>query len=61
LPWVARESDRRARAHPHRWRILGIVCLCVIVIVITIVLDDTILNVALPSRARRQPPTFACT
>src|ERR1700760_2304129 len=33
---------------PHRWRALGVVCLCVIVII----LDNTILNVALPSIER---------
>jgi EmrB/QacA subfamily drug resistance transporter len=33
---------------PHRWRALAVVCLCVIVII----LDNTILNVALPSIER---------
>jgi EmrB/QacA subfamily drug resistance transporter len=33
---------------PHRWRALGVICLCVTVIV----LDNTILNVALPSIER---------
>ena len=33
---------------PHRWRALGVICLCVTVII----LDNTILNVALPSIER---------
>jgi MFS family permease len=33
---------------PHRWRALGVICLCVTVIVV----DNTILNVALPSIER---------
>jgi EmrB/QacA subfamily drug resistance transporter len=33
---------------PHRWRTLGVICLCVTVII----LDNTILNVALPSIER---------
>jgi EmrB/QacA subfamily drug resistance transporter len=40
-------TDRAGRT-PHRWRALAVICLCVVVII----LDNTILNVALPSIER---------
>ncbi len=44
-PW---NGDRQKSRTPHRWRTLAVICLCVIVII----LDNTILNVALPSIER---------
>ncbi len=36
------------QGHPQRWLILGVLCLAVL----TVVLDNTVLNVAIPSLTR---------
>jgi EmrB/QacA subfamily drug resistance transporter len=45
---VTRTEQGETARTPHRWRALAVICLCVIVII----LDNTILNVALPSIER---------
>jgi EmrB/QacA subfamily drug resistance transporter len=45
---VTGDTTTEVERTPHRWRALAVICLCVIVII----LDNTILNVALPSIER---------
>jgi EmrB/QacA subfamily drug resistance transporter len=42
------QSDRRSQGHPQRWLILGVICLAQL----TVLLDNTVLNVAIPSLTR---------
>ncbi|MFD9422561.1 MULTISPECIES: DHA2 family efflux MFS transporter permease subunit [unclassified Streptomyces] len=42
---VAEQKDLAPRGHPQRWLILGVICLAQL----TVLLDNTVLNVAIPS------------
>ncbi|CCK29034.1 major facilitator efflux protein [Streptomyces davaonensis JCM 4913] len=44
----APRSPQSSQGHPQRWLILGVLCLAVL----TVVLDNTVLNVAIPSLTR---------
>jgi MFS family permease len=45
---VVRSRPARISPHPRRWAVLGVLCLSVMVVV----LDNTVLNVAIPSISR---------
>lgn len=47
-PAAEHEATRPARGHPQRWLILAVICLAQF----TVILDNTILNVAIPSLTR---------
>ena len=52
---TTRRERSRPPAHPQRWLILGVICLAQL----TVLLDNTVLNVAIPSLTRelgRPPP-----
>jgi hypothetical protein len=40
--------EDQAQGHPQRWLILGVICLAQL----TVLLDNTVLNVAIPSLTR---------
>lgn len=45
MPTVTPATDPGTRGHPRRWLILGVICLAQL----TVLLDNTVLNVAIPS------------
>lgn len=55
---AAQRPDLAPQGHPQRWLILGVICLAQL----TVLLDNTVLNVAIPSSPRSwTPPPPTCS